>query len=114
MSAATDMFSEIIRKKAAEIELLLTGSTALAAENAALRAERDEWRQAAGVEANLRREAHAENERLLAALATLAAAEKHYRSEHDLRGDGSREAGRAWDLMRRAGDAARAILNPSS
>ena len=50
---------------------------------------------------------------LRAALATLAAAEKHYRAMHDLHGDASREAGRAWDLMRRAGDAARTILNPS-
>lgn len=75
------------------------------------------WLRAEDEAAQLRAEAvelRAGNERLRAALATLAAAEKHYRSEHDLHGDGSREAGRVWDLMRRAGDAARAILNPSS
>lgn len=44
------------------------------------------------------------------ALAALTFAEADYRAAHDLYGDGSREAGRAWDLMRRAGDRARATL----
>ena len=47
---------------------------------------------------------------LLAALEELADCEQKYRSAHDLRGDGSKEAGRAWDLMRRAGDRARAAI----
>lgn len=47
---------------------------------------------------------------LRAWLDRLAACEADYRSAHDLCGDGSREAGRAWDLMRRAGDKAREIV----
>lgn len=49
-------------------------------------------------------------EALEAALDHLQAAEVNYRYAHDLQGDGSRMAGRAWDLMRRAGDAARTTL----
>ena len=40
----------------------------------------------------------------------LANREQQYRAMHDLKGDGSHEAGRAWDLMRRAGDQARTTL----
>lgn len=43
-------------------------------------------------------------------LDTLQQAEAEYRLMHDRHGDGSRAAGRAWDLMRRAGDKARAAL----
>lgn len=49
-------------------------------------------------------------EELREALERLEQAEANYRRAHDLYGAGSREAGRAWDLMRRAGDEARAIL----
>jgi hypothetical protein len=44
------------------------------------------------------------------ALNLLADAERSYRKAHDLHGDGSRESGRAWDMMRRAGDHARRTL----
>jgi hypothetical protein len=44
------------------------------------------------------------------ALEALVSAERAYRGAHDLYGDGSREAGRTWDLMRRASDSALAIL----
>lgn len=37
--------------------------------------------------------------------------EAAYRSAHDLHGDGSMKSGAAWDAMRHAGDAARAILH---
>jgi hypothetical protein len=40
----------------------------------------------------------------------LQQSEAEYRLMHDRHGDGSRAAGRAWDLMRRAGDKARAAL----
>lgn len=46
----------------------------------------------------------------LQALEALTFAEASYRSAHDLYGDGSREAGREWDLMRRAGDRARSLI----
>lgn len=45
------------------------------------------------------------------ALLVLTEAEAAYRKAHDLHGDGSREAGRAWDVMRRAGDNARKALS---
>jgi len=44
------------------------------------------------------------------ALEALANAEYEYRHLHDLHGDSDIRAGRAWDWMRRKGDAARAIL----
>lgn len=44
------------------------------------------------------------------ALDDLQQAEFEYRQMHDRHGDGSQAAGRAWDLMRRAGDKARAAL----
>lgn len=44
------------------------------------------------------------------ALLELCNAEAEYRKAHDLHGDGSPAAGRAWDLMRRAGDRARDLL----
>lgn len=43
-------------------------------------------------------------------LIVLQGAEWEYRHGHDLYGDGSMEAGRAWDQMRRAGDKARIVL----
>lgn len=51
-----------------------------------------------------------EVERLREALDGLQQAEATYRSAHDRHGDGSSKAGRAWDLLRRAGDKARAAL----
>lgn len=63
-----------------------------------------------------------DSEDLAAAVATIAAmrealgnlqkAEAAYRLAHDSRGDGDITAGRAWDLMRRAGDAARVLSPP--
>lgn len=44
------------------------------------------------------------------ALTHLAFAEHEYRHAHDLHGDGSVEAGMAWDKLRQCGDAARAAL----
>ncbi|QDC37060.1 hypothetical protein [Sphingobium fuliginis] len=44
------------------------------------------------------------------ALDDLQQAEAEYRLMHDRHGDGSRAAGRAWDLMRRSGDKARTAL----
>jgi hypothetical protein len=44
------------------------------------------------------------------ALDDLQQAEAEYRLMHDRHGDGSQAAGRAWDLMRRAGDNARDCL----
>ena len=55
----------------------------------------------------------ADNERIAEmsdALQALALAEANYRKKHDLLGSGHIETGRAWDIVRRAGDAARAIL----
>jgi nucleotide-binding universal stress UspA family protein len=43
----------------------------------------------------------------------LQQAEHEYREIHDRHGDGSQAAGRAWDLLRRAGDKARAALSAS-
>lgn len=56
------------------------------------------------------RELRAENARLKSSVNKLASAEAEYRKAHDLHGDGSPQSGRAWDLMRRAGDTARAAL----
>jgi hypothetical protein len=50
---------------------------------------------------------------LEAALEDLQQAEAEYRLMHDTHGDGAQAAGRAWDLMRRAGDKARAALRAS-
>ena len=44
------------------------------------------------------------------ALDALEIAERAYRAQHDLLGDDSPAAGRAWDSLRRAGDAARAAF----
>lgn len=44
------------------------------------------------------------------ALDNLQQAEFEYRLMHDRHGDGAQATGRAWDLMRRAGDRARAAL----
>lgn len=54
-----------------------------------------------------------EGEGLRTLLDDLQQAEAEYRLMHDRHGDGSRAAGRAWDLMRRAGDKARAALSPA-
>ena len=51
------------------------------------------------------------NGELLAALRNLARAEAFYRAQHDQCGDGHILTGRAWDLMRRAGDDARAAIS---
>lgn len=51
-----------------------------------------------------------ELDRLRSLACDLQMAEAAYRRAHDLHGDGSREAGRAWDLMRRAGDKVRRAL----
>src|SRR5579864_2799359 len=48
------------------------------------------------------------------ALRNLSVAEATYRATHDLEGDASPKTGRAWDLMRRAGDKARAALEARS
>lgn len=53
----------------------------------------------------------AANARLREALDKLQAAEAAYRVAHDVHGDMTMKSGRAWDLMRRAGDGARAALN---
>lgn len=45
------------------------------------------------------------------ALDDLQQAEAEYRLMHDLHGDGAAATGRAWDLMRRAGNKARAVLD---
>ncbi|EQB03873.1 hypothetical protein [Sphingobium sp. HDIP04] len=54
-----------------------------------------------------------EIKRLREALDDLQQAEAEYRLMHDRYGDGSRAAGRAWDLMRRSGDKARTALEGS-
>lgn len=48
---------------------------------------------------------------LIEALQNLATAESEYRKLHDLHGDDDMRTGRAWDWMRRKGDAARKALN---
>jgi hypothetical protein len=40
----------------------------------------------------------------------LEKSEATYRKTHDLRGDGHRDTGHAWDVMRRSGDRARELL----
>lgn len=52
----------------------------------------------------------AEVERLREGLANLERAESEYRWAHDTIGGGDIKTGRAWDLMRRCGDRARALL----
>lgn len=52
-----------------------------------------------------------ENAELRGMLGDLQFAESDYRAVYGLHGDGSRQSGRAWDLMRRAGDKARALLS---
>lgn len=46
---------------------------------------------------------------VFAALGRLAEAEQLYRKAHDLHGADDIRCGRAWDVMRRAGDHARAV-----
>jgi hypothetical protein len=53
-------------------------------------------------------------EGLREALDDLQQAEFEYRLMHDRHGDGASATGRAWDLMKRAGDKARATLIPQS
>lgn len=53
-----------------------------------------------------------ERDDLREALKNLAEAEAAYRLAHDVEGDKSMKAGRAWDVMRRAGDKARAMVKP--
>jgi len=79
--------------------------------------ELGEWKQAAGVEAGLRREFLARAEKaeaslgaLVKALDELQEAEIGYRMCHDLDGDGHINTGRAWDKLRQAGKRARSIL----
>lgn len=55
-----------------------------------------------------------EVKRLTERLDDLQRAEAEYRRMHDLHGDDSMWAGHAWDLMRRAGDKARAALGECS
>jgi len=52
----------------------------------------------------------AQCEAMAGALDELANREQEYRIIHDIKGDGHRDTGRAWDLMCRAGNAARAAL----
>jgi hypothetical protein len=62
---------------------------------------------------HIRRHAHQSTgavERLRESLDDLQRAEAAYRKAHDLHGDADRYTGRMWDLMRRAGDKARAAL----
>lgn len=47
---------------------------------------------------------------LVSALEDLSNREQEYRRAHDLHGSGDTRTGRCWDLMRRAGDKARALL----
>lgn len=55
-----------------------------------------------------------EIEALRGKLDELQKAEAAYRYAHDILGSGDSKTGRAWDLMRRAGDAARALLAPAT
>lgn len=50
-------------------------------------------------------------EQLRSALEELQAAEARYRYAHDILGAGDSKTGRAWDLMKRAGDKARELLD---
>ena len=56
------------------------------------------------------REAEQQRSLYKLALAELEQAEASYRRAHDLKGDGHIQTGRAWDLMRRAGQKARDAL----
>jgi len=56
----------------------------------------------------------AQNQQMRTALADLAVAEQDYRQKHDLYGDDDMRTGRAWDLLRRAGNAARSVLSALS
>ena len=51
-----------------------------------------------------------ERDELLNALKTIAVAEADYRKSFELKGSDHIETGRAWDLLRRAGDQARLRL----
>jgi hypothetical protein len=57
---------------------------------------------------------HVELDETRKALEELELAEQHYRSDHDVKGDGSLDAGHAWDHMRHSGDHARTILKKYS
>lgn len=72
----------------------------------------EEAREALAAETKRREEAEDDNARLREALDGLQRSEAAYRMAHDAHGDGSLVAGRCWDLMRRAGDIARAALAP--
>lgn len=76
-----------------------------------LRGWRDGWD---GHPRKMHQEAAAEILALRERLAELAKAEAQYRYAHDILGTGDTRTGRAWDIMRRAGDAARTILQPST
>ena len=66
-------------------------------------AESDTWEKRAKAAEEI-------NADLLEALQKLATAEKEYRFLHDHMGADRPETGRAWDLMRRAGDQARDLI----
>lgn len=80
------------------------------AEIESLRAELHDALQVASVEASERRRAHADRDALVAALSHLADKEQEYRLIHDGKGDAHIDTGRAWDRLRKAGNAARTIL----
>lgn len=82
------------------------------ADNDRLEAENVRLASMLGEEARRRKEAEAERARLWEALDTLQRSEAAYRMAHDVHGDGALAAGRAWDILRRAGDKARGVLFP--
>lgn len=97
INTEAEFLAEITRLRAELEELRLTyNATSEELEHALKRAE----------------EAEAERDRLWEALDTLQRSEAAYRRAHDVHGDGALAAGRAWDIMRRAGDKARGVLFP--
>lgn len=76
----------------------------------------DQWHRdfAAAIDARAAQQGAPASDVLREALDDLQSAEAAYRKAHDLHGDADRYVGRMWDLMRRAGDKARAALTTSA
>jgi hypothetical protein len=56
-------------------------------------------------------EGEIDGDTLLRLAGDLARAEKQYREVHDIRGEGHAQTGRAWDIMRHAGDRLRDLIH---
>ena len=101
---------ELLQATAAELAQLKFDKDELTKSILALRGEmvliKGMWKETIDKNAQLR----TENEEAKKLLDELERAECNYRADHDVRGDGSLETGRAWDHMRHCGERASTFL----